>query len=111
MDAAERFAALVDEFADRPGVEGPGASATRKFGSDALKVHGSIFAMVTGGQLVLKLPKDRVAALVGSGVGAPFGTAGRAPMKEWVVILDDDEQTWRPLAREALDFVSARSGR
>ena len=110
MDAAERFAALVEEFAGRPGVEAPGASGPRRFGSDTLKVNGSIFAMVTEGRLVLKLPGDRVRALIDDGTGAPFGAGKRRPMKEWVAVVTEDETTWRALAGEAFDFVSSRSG-
>ena len=56
METEERCAALVDEFGALPDVEVPGESRRRTFDSDALKVNGSIFAMVTGGRLVVKLP-------------------------------------------------------
>ncbi len=109
MDAEARFAALVEEFSSRPDVEVPGDSSPRRFGSDALKCRGSIFAMVTGGRLVVKLPRDRVDGLLADGTGAPF-TAGKGrPMKEWVTVVADDEATWLALAREALSFVSSRS--
>ena len=108
MDTQERFAALVEEFAGFPGVEVPQQSGRRRFGSEALKVNGSIFAMVTGGQLVVKLPRDRVEALIASGTGSPFGAGKGRPMQEWVTVTADDE-TWRALASEALDFVGSRS--
>ena len=109
MKVEERFARLVDEFAGCLDVQVPGESGSRRFGSDALKVNGSIFAMVTGGRLVLKLPRNRVDALIDSGIGASF-TAGKSrPMKEWVAVVDDDDETWMALAREALDFVRSRS--
>ena len=44
----EHLAALVEEFAGCPDVDVPDASSRRRFGSDALKVNGSIFAMVVG---------------------------------------------------------------
>ncbi len=110
MDVEERFARLVEEFSGRPGVEVPGAPSTRRFGSETLKVNGSIFAMITGGRLVVKLPADRVRTLIDSGIGAPFGAGKRSPMKEWVAVVGQDDETWTALAREALDFVSSRSG-
>ena len=110
MTAEERFARLIEEFAHLPGVEVPSGSGGRHFGSEALKVNGSIFAMVTGGQLVVKLPADRVRAMVESGTGGPFGAAkNKGPMKEWAAVLDDDPDTSVALAREALEFVGKRS--
>jgi TfoX/Sxy family transcriptional regulator of competence genes len=111
MEIESRFEELVRAFADCPGVETPGQSNRRTFGSAALKVNGSIFAMVTGGSLVLKLPRDRVDALIGSGVGAPFDSGKGRPMKEWLTVVDDDEETWRTLTGEALDFVRSKARR
>lgn len=111
METEERFAALVDEFGAYPDVEVPGESKRRQFGSDALKVNGSIFAMVTGGRLVVKLPRERVEALIGSGTGAPFDAGKGRPMKEWLAVSDGDEDAWLTLTREALNFVRSRSRR
>ena len=108
MEIQERFATLVQEFAAEPDVEVPAETTRRMFGSDALKVNGSIFAMVTGGRLVLKLPRDRVDALVGNGTGAPFESGRGRPMKEWLTVLDDDDKTWLTLTREALNFVRSK---
>jgi hypothetical protein len=108
MDPTKRFAALVEEFAGRPGVSLPGESPQRGFGSDALKVNGSIFAMLSGGRLVVKLPHERVDALIGSSTGGPFDAGKGRPLKEWLTVVTDDEETWLALAREALDFVGWR---
>ena len=110
MDVEERFSALVEQFATVPDVQLPGESGRRAFGSEALKVNGSIFAMVTDGRLVVKLPRERVDALIAGGTGAPFGAGKGRPMKEWVSIAEDDEETWLALAQEALAFVRSRSG-
>jgi hypothetical protein len=103
-DGDARFAALVEHFLGRPGVTPPQPGA-RRFGSDALKVDGSIFAMLQGGRLVVKLPRERVAALLDDGTGVPFDAGKGRPMKEWVKIVDADDATWRTLAEEALAFV------
>ena len=73
------------------------------FGSGTLRAGGKIFAMPHRGALVVKLPKDRVAELIGEGSGGPFATGERV-MKEWVA-LKVDERHWLPLAREARDYV------
>jgi hypothetical protein len=107
-DAESRFAALVGSFADVPDVEVPDRSARRRFGSDALRARGSIFAMISHGRLVVKLPAARVGALIGEGTGLPFdGGKGRA-MKEWLAVTGGDDETWAALAHEALDFVRSR---
>ena len=54
---AHRFAALAEVFRGRPDVSLRGESVRRGFGSAALKVRGSVFAMLAADQLVLKLPR------------------------------------------------------
>ena len=108
MDAADRLAALVDVLAGEPDVTPPDATGPRRFGSRALRVDGAAFAMVVRGALVLKLPEDRVAALLADGRGGPFGGRGR-PYREWVALPHGEPVTDLPLAREALEF--ARSAR
>jgi TfoX N-terminal domain len=103
-DAEARFAALVAHFAGRPKVAPP-RSGRRRFGSSALTVNGSIFAMVQDGRLVVKLPRERVAALIADGTGQPFSAGKGRPMKEWVAVPEPDAATWRDLAEEALAFV------
>lgn len=105
----ERFAALVDAFAHQSGVTLPNQEGNRGFGSSALKVNGSIFAMLTRGRLVVKLPRDRVTALIDDGVGGPFDAGKGTPMKEWLTVMRDDDDTWQALAGEALSFVSRRA--
>jgi hypothetical protein len=101
---AHRFEQLVDEFVGRPGVTGPGGDR-RRFGSSALKVNGSIFAMLTHDDLVVKLPRARVAELISEGAGRPFDAGKGTPMREWVVVADPELDGWRELAEEALAFV------
>lgn len=103
----ERFAALVEEFLDQPGITPP--QAGKEFGSTGLKVNGKIFAMLVSGALVLKLSKARVDALVASGDGERYDPRrdGRL-MKEWLVLSPTSEQAWLPLAQEALEFVASK---
>ncbi|HET6257305.1 hypothetical protein [Pseudonocardia sp.] len=106
MEPEERFAALVDELAAEPGVIRPGADGGRGFGSAALKVNGSIFAMLTRERLVVKLPAARVAQLVAAGAGDPFDAGAGRPMRQWLTV--GAEQDWQALAREALTFAGRR---
>jgi hypothetical protein len=106
MDGEERFAALAEEFAGSPDVTLPGADDARGFGANALRVRGSIFAMRSGGRLVVKLPAKRVAELIAAGDGEPFNAGKGRPMREWITVADDAD--WLALAREALAFVAAK---
>ncbi|GAA1323359.1 hypothetical protein [Pseudonocardia xinjiangensis] len=106
MQPADRFAALVAELAAEPGVTPPGAERGRGFGSAALKVDGSIFAMLTRERLVVKLPAARVAQLIDVGAGEPFEAGRGRPMREWLTVGADHD--WPAVAREALAFVSRR---
>lgn len=110
-DDDPRFAVVINAFAADPklasvidayaaGKKEPG----RKFGSNGLKVNGKLFAMVTKGRLVVKLPKERVDALVASRAGENFDPGHGRKMKEWISITSS-RLSWVDLAREAHDFV------
>jgi hypothetical protein len=103
------FAVIVKALGDKPGVTKPEAPAAhaRGFGSSALRVHGRIFAMVSGGRLVLKLPPERVAALIRSGSGAMFDAGKGRPLREWVGLEPTRQSKWLTLATEALEFVGS----
>jgi hypothetical protein len=76
------------------------------FGSTGqLKVDGRIFAMLVRGRLVLKLPRDRVSALVTSGDGEHFDAGKGRPMREWLALSPTSRTPWVALAREAMGFV------
>jgi len=101
-----RYGELVKKISSRWGVaritEGKG------FGSSGqLKVDGKIFAMFVGGQLVVKLPHQRVDELVSGRHGRRFDAGKGKPMREWFVLSLSSNEPWLPLAQEALEFVSA----
>ena len=104
----ERFAAVAAALHSGPGVtysppEAPGAN---KFGSSALKVNSRIFAMLVRGELVVKLPRQRVDAFILAGEGQRFDSNRGRPMKEWLVLARASALDWRELAGEARDFVA-----
>ena len=103
----ERFAIIVEKLLDNPGVTPP--SAGKGFGSSALKMQDKIFAMLVRGNLVVKLPKARVDALVASGDGERYDPRrdGRL-MKEWIVLEPTSRVEWLSLAREAMEFVALK---
>ncbi len=76
-----------------------------RFGADALRVRGRIFALESHGQLVVKLPEARARELILQGTGVPF-TAGRGvPMRGWVALPARDPGLQERLAEEAFTYV------
>jgi hypothetical protein len=111
-DSADvRFAAIVEALLGEPGVTPPDmrSGASRGFGSNALKVNNKIFAFVSGGRLVVKLPRQRVEALCASGDGQRWDPGHGRLMKEWLAVEPTSNQDWLALAKVALAFVGARS--
>ncbi len=106
----ERFAIVIEELLNNPGVTPPpdDSGTKKKFGSSGLRVHNKIFAMLVKGKLVLKLPGRRVEGLIASGDGAPFESGQGRVMKEWVTIEPTSQEEWLPLAREAMEFVASK---
>ena len=103
MTPDERFERLVDEMSAQPDVSPP--TGGQGFGGSALTCRGKIFAMLVRGQLVVKLPKARVDALIADGTGTPFDANKGRPMKEWVGLAPTSSLDWSDLAAEALAFV------
>ena len=58
----------------------------------------------TTGNVVVKLPKARVAELIDQGAGQPFAPAGKV-FREWVELPALDETTWEALLAESISFV------
>ena len=103
MTPEQRYAELVAKFADRrdvTSVHGKGFGSTGQ-----LKVDGHIFAMLVRGELVVKLPRERVDELVRSGDGKYFDAGKGKPMHEWFVLSPNSRKQWVALATQALDFV------
>lgn len=103
MTPDERFERLVDAMSVEADVAPP--TGRRGFGGSALTCRGRIFAMLVRGQLVVKLPKARVDALIADGVGTAFDANKGRPMKEWFGLAPTSDLEWTDLAHEALAFA------
>jgi TfoX/Sxy family transcriptional regulator of competence genes len=102
MSPEARYEALCAGFFNR-GEAAP--SQMKGFGGDALVARDRIFAMLTRGRLVVKLPAARVTALVEAGWGVHFDANRGRPMKEWLTVASDHEDDWQGLAEEALAYA------
>jgi hypothetical protein len=103
-ETARRFEQVSGRFLAEPDVtQGTG------FGTaPGLRASGKIFAMLVNGELVVKLPKDRVQGLVAKGAGAQFDPGHGRLMKEWAAVPVDSPEDWEGLVEEAFRFVGAR---
>jgi hypothetical protein len=114
-DTAEQtFAAIAERMvAADPRVVSPATEREQgqRFGASGLKVGGKVFAMVSKGQLVFKLPRARVDELVGAGTGTRFDPGHGRLMKEWIAIDPAAAADWHALATEALAFVGKTPSR
>jgi hypothetical protein len=106
LTADEAFSGLVEALAGHDGVDF--AAGKRGFGAGTLQVGGRIFAMVSQGRLVMKMPRERVAELIAEGSGSPFDAGKGKPMQEWVVLEHPTQGGALSLAQEALAFVGQR---
>ena len=89
-----------DQLAKRGVTSGTG------FGTnEGLRVSGKIFAMLVRGELVVKLPKDRVDELVDVGAARRFDAGKGRPMKEWASVPVSASRRWKGLVEEAKTFV------
>ena len=79
-------------------------------GGACLRVHGEFLAMPhhNGPGLVVKLPRERVAALIAEGRGQSFAPAGRV-FREWLHVPAFDPQFWTDLLSEGIVFVSGET--
>jgi hypothetical protein len=89
-----------DQLAKRGVTSGTGFGA-----NEGLRVSGKIFAMLVGGELVVKLPKDRVDELVDLGAARRFDAGKGRPMKEWASVPVSASRRWKGLVEEAKTFV------
>jgi hypothetical protein len=99
---AALFDSLCQEYSGVSGVTVPDGGSG--FGSNAIKINKSIFAMLVNDRLVVKLPAARVTELISAGDGVPFDAGKGKPMKEWVELAVDDHSC-RRLVAEAMRFV------
>ena len=100
-----RYLDLVDDLMGIDGVTPPPGGSG--FGRGSLKYQGKIFAMLVRGSLVVKLPAERVTALIKGGDGVAFDANKGTAMREWFSLAPDSRLGWESLATEALDFARA----
>jgi len=79
-------------------------SGGKLMASYGLRVNGKIFAMFGRGKFVVKLPKERVDALVSDGNAQRFNSSQGRLMKEWAA-LERRSENCIELAQQAYRFA------
>lgn len=100
MTAEEQFQAISDTF-----LRDTTITPKKMFGSMGLSVGGKVFSMLVKYRLVVKLPVERVEALLASGAGQRFDPGHGRLMKEWASIDPQAEADWDELVEESKTFV------
>ena len=90
-----------------PLLEREAVTQSTMMGFPCLRVAGKFLASYdrSQGDLLVKLPGDRVNQLIADGAGRPFAPAGRR-FREWVAIPPASERDWPAYLDEARQFVS-----
>ena len=107
----ERFARTVTALRSHSGVTPPSNApqSKKRFGSSGLRINDKIFAMISSkGKFVVKLPQQRVDALIASGEGKRFDPGHGRLMKEWLTVETTSDELWLRLAKEAMRFVASK---
>lgn len=84
LSHGEKLFAQIASFYATPQTEYP-VERAKLFGFDCFRINGKVFAKLHSGQLVMKLPANRIAALVDSSQVKAYEHRGRV-LKEWGVI-------------------------
>ncbi|MGH3488373.1 MAG: hypothetical protein ACRDP8_10760 [Actinopolymorphaceae bacterium] len=103
-DARDVYAELTDDLLYDPAI-----GRSTMMGYPCVRLAGRFLATYDDkqGALVVKLPRERVLALIASGEGEPFAPAGKV-FREWMAVPRVDRALWEALLAEAVDF--ARKG-
>ena len=96
MTAEESWSKVKEHYLKMSGVQKQGES---------LKICRKMFAMLSKGNYVVKLPKERVRDLLSSGEGLPYDPGNGKIMKEWVIIPEKLSGRWVEYASEAKKFA------
>ncbi len=104
-DAADDARDLYDELTDDL-LYDPAIGRATMMGYPCVRLAGRLLASYDGKErcLVVKVPGDRVSALVDTGLGEPFAPAGKV-FREWVSITTVDRDLWLTLLTEAVAFA------
>ena len=96
----------MEQYLSREGV-----TQAAMMGAQGLKINGKYFAMLYKGELVVKLTKAKVDALVAAGEGVQFDPGHGRKMKEWVQLVPKSAKECAEYLDDAAAVVAAVAGK
>ncbi len=96
---SEKYSQFSQQFLKNPDIS---QAKKNGFGS-GLRVNGKVFAMPAKGNLVVKLPPERIEELTKTSQGEPYQYGGKVA-KGWFVVAS--ETMWEKYAQEAFKYIS-----
>ena len=90
------YADVKAHFANDPEVE-----VLKGRGAQGIKRRGKLFVMFMKGDLIVKLPEQRVNEIIDTGDGEPFDPGTGKPMKNRVLIPARKKDMWIKYSEEA----------
>lgn len=104
--ARKLFTEIAEEIA---AAEGAGSAHRKGFGTGSMFVGRKMFAVLdTTGDLVIKLPPERVKELIAAKSGRPWHPGNGVPLKEYVAVSYAQRKRWSALAREARTYMESK---
>lgn len=94
------FEPLKKKFLDEKGI-----GEKRMFGTTVLTVRGKVFAFPWKGNLVLKLPHNKVLEIISSKKGTYFDPGHGRTSKEWIEVGSGAKSEWVKLTKQAKKFA------
>ena len=99
-DPDDIFASVARHYAGRPDIK----LGTAFGDAPALRASGELFAALSDGSLVVRLPPPRCAQLVDAGEGQLLTQDGET-REDWLVVNGVDAAEWLALVTEALGLA------
>jgi hypothetical protein len=106
MKAGAAVQKQFDGVAARLLAADPSVEQAKMMNALGLRTSGKFFALVVKGELVVKLPRVRVDALVAARTGRRFDPGPGRLMKEWVTLRPRNAAACAAYVEEARSFVA-----
>lgn len=100
MKRKEIYKELTDHFANDNKI-----AVNSGKGAQGIKYNKKMFIMFYKGDLVIKLPPERIKQLINSEEGLPFDPGTGKPMKDRVLISRSKKNLWISLSEESKKYV------
>ena len=73
-------------------------------GAQGIKLGKKLVVMFMKGDLLVKLPEERVSEIIAAGDGEPYDPGTGKPMKNWVLVRETRRDLWIKYAEEAKGY-------